>query len=114
MPKKGKKKKKEERGSAPADAVEAVRAALERTFQATAEGALGTQRRTRDLIDEVAHAAARIRETIDLGVLEDVRRLRREVEALARRVDALEASDGRAARPPGPAAAASDHGRPAP
>jgi hypothetical protein len=89
------KKKKDKPESGAADAVEAVRAAVERTFRATTEGAAGTQKRTRELVDEVAHAAARIRETIeDLRVLEDVRGLRGEIEALARRVDALEAADG--------------------
>ena len=73
-----KNKKKDKTGSDAAEAVEAVRSAIERTFQATSEGAAGTQKRTRALVDEVAHAAARIRETIeDLRVLEDVRGLRR-------------------------------------
>jgi hypothetical protein len=103
------KKKKDTKGSDAADAVEAVRSAVERTFQATTEGAAGTQKRTRALVDEVAHAAARIRETIeDLRVLEDVRGLRAEIEGLARRVAALEIRDGKRA----PAASAPS--RPAP
>ena len=102
-------KKKDRKGSDAADAVEAVRSAVERTFQATTEGAAGTQKRTRALVDEVAHAAARIRETIeDLRILEDVRGLRAEIEGLARRVAALENRAGRSA----PAAAAPS--RPAP
>jgi hypothetical protein len=84
------KKKKDKAETGAADAVEAVRAAVERTFRATTEGAAGTQKRTRELVDEVAHAAARIRD--DLRLLEDVRGLRGEVEALSRRVDALEAA----------------------
>src|ERR687896_1532286 len=85
------KKKKDKKGSDAADAVEAVRSAVERTFQATTEGAGATQKRTRALVDEVAHAAARIRETIeDLRVLEDVRGLRREIESLTSRVATLE------------------------
>src|SRR5918997_5435247 len=85
------KKKKDKKGSDAAEAVEAVRSAVERTFQATTEGAAGTQKRTRALVDEVAHAASRIRETIEeLRVLEDVKGLRREIESLARRVAALE------------------------
>jgi polyhydroxyalkanoate synthesis regulator phasin len=88
------KKKKDTGESGAADAVEAVRAAVERTFRATTEGAAGTQKRTRELVDEVAHAAARIRETIeDLRVLEDVRGLRAEIEELSRRVALLEAAD---------------------
>src|SRR5919108_3050351 len=98
MAKKDKAKKKDRKGSDAADAVEAVRSAVERTFQATTEGAAGTQKRTRALVDEVAHAAARIRETIeDLKVLEDVRGLRAEIESLAKRVAALESRDGKAA-----------------
>ena len=103
MAKKDKKKKDKQKGSDAADAVEAVRSAVERTFQATTEGAAGTQKRTRALVDEVTHAASRIRETIeDLKILEDVRGLRAEIEGLARRVAALEIRDGKRA----PAAAA--------
>ena len=94
MAKKDKKKKDSTADSSAADAVEAVRAAVERTFRATTESAAGTQRR---LVDEVAHAAARIRE--DLRVLEDVRGLRTEVEALSQRVAALEAAKKTAAKP---------------
>jgi hypothetical protein len=85
------KKKKDAKGSGAADAVEAVRSAVERTFQATTEGAAGTQRRTRELVDEVAHAAARIRETLeDIRLLDELKGLRGELDALARRVAALE------------------------
>jgi len=93
MAKKDKKKKKDTQGSGAADAVEAVRNAVERTFQATAEGASGTQDRTRRLVDEVGAAAVRIRDTIeDLRVLDEVKGLRAEIEALARRVASLERS----------------------
>ena len=95
------KKKKDAKGSGAADAVEAVRSAVERTFQATTEGAGATQKRTRALVDEVAHAAARIRETIeDLKLLEDVRGLRAEIDALGRRVAALEIATRAAATAP--------------
>jgi DNA-binding protein HU-beta len=91
MAKKDKKKKDKQKGSDAADAVEAVRSAVERTFQATTEGAATTSKRTRNLVDEVAAAASRIRETIeDLKILEDVRAIRTEIEGLARRVTALE------------------------
>jgi hypothetical protein len=104
--KKDKKDKRDKRGSDAADAVEAVRSAVERTFQATSEGAAGTQKRTRALVDEVAHAAARIRETIeDLRILEDVRGLRREIETLTRRVTALEGRVTQATPPSRPAPA---------
>ena len=91
MAKKDKKKKDKQKGSDAADAVEAVRSAVERTFQATTEGAATTSKRTRNLVEEVAAAASRIRETIeDLKILEDVKGLRSEIEGLARRVAALE------------------------
>src|SRR5688572_301918 len=80
MAKKDKKKKDKQKGSDAADAVAAVRSAVERTFQATTEGASGKR-----LVDEITHAAARVRETVD-----DVRGLRAEIEALGRRVAALE------------------------
>ena len=88
------KKKKDKKGSDAADTVEAVRSAVERTFQATAEGAATTSKRTRTLVDEIAHAAARVRES-----LEDVRGLRAEIEALARRVAALETRSEAPSRP---------------
>jgi hypothetical protein len=111
-----KNKKKDKKGSDAAEAVEAVRSAIERTFQATSEGAAGTQKRTRALVDEVAHAAARIRETIeDLKVLEDVRGLREEIQSLASRVGALEGRVAEAWPPsrPAPAKASSRPAKPA-
>ena len=103
-----KNKKKDKKGSDGADAVESVRSAIERTFQATTEGAAGTQKRTRALVDEVAHAAVRVRETIeDLRVLEDVRGLRREIQSLTSRVAALEGRVAEAWPPSRPAPAKS-------
>ena len=108
-----KNKKKGKNGSDAADAVEAVRSAIERTFQATSEGAAGTQKRTRALVDEVAHAAVRVRETIeDLRVLEDVRGLRREIQALTSRVTALEGRVAEAWPPSRPAPAKPASGPP--
>src|SRR4051794_12784963 len=111
MAKKDKKKAKKE--AKPADPVGAVRTAVERTFQATAGSAQSTRTRAQDLVDEVAGAAGRVREMIeDVRVLEDLKGLRTEVEALRTRVAALEAappakapapkratSRGRAAKP---------------
>jgi hypothetical protein len=111
-----KNKKKDKTGSDAAEAVEAVRSAIERTFQATSEGAAGTQKRTRALVDEVAHAAARIRETIeDLRVLEDVRGLREEIASLTSRVGALEGRVAEAWPPsrPAPTKASSRPAKPA-
>src|ERR687896_1401910 len=92
MAKKDKKSKKGGKGGGT-DPVEAVRSAVEKTFQVTSEGAAGTRERTRELVDDVAGAAARIRQTIeDLRVLEDLRGLRSEIETLSKRVAALEAA----------------------
>src|SRR3954463_15706075 len=91
MAKKDKKTTKKDKGRDPSDVVEAVRGAVERTFQATTGGTEGARDRGRSLLDEVASAAQRIRESFDdLRVLEDVRGLRTEVEALSRRVAELE------------------------
>ena len=84
-------KKKAKKDNKPAEAVGAVRTAVERTFQATADSAQSTRTRAQDLVDEVASAASRVREMIeDINVLEDLKRLRTEVETLTRRVAALE------------------------
>jgi len=92
MPKKDKKAKKKDAGRPdPSDVVDAVRGAVERTFQATTGGSEGARDRGRGLLDDVASAAQRIRESFDdLRVLEDVRGLRSEIEALSRRVAELE------------------------
>jgi hypothetical protein len=90
-----KKNKKDKKDASPSDPVESLRAAIERTFHATTEGAAGTQKRSRQLVDEVTHAAARIRATIEeLRVLDEVKGLRNDIEALGRRIAALEARDG--------------------
>src|SRR5215218_8476247 len=92
MAKKDKKapnKKKD--GREPADVVDAVRGAVERTFQATAGQTEQARDRGRNLLDEVANAAQRIRESFDdLRVLEDVRGLRAEIQSLSKRVAELE------------------------
>src|SRR5688500_1959461 len=103
MPKKDKKTPKKDKGREPADVVEAVRGAVERTFQATTGGTETARDRGKSLLDEVASAAQRIRESFDdLRVLEDVRGLRAEIEALSKRVAALEQQ--RAAAEPTPPA----------
>jgi hypothetical protein len=91
MPKKDKKAAKKDKAREPADVVEAVRGAVERTFQATAGQTEGARDRGRNLLDDVASAATRIRESFDdLRVLEDVRGMRAEIEALGKRVAELE------------------------
>ena len=102
MAKKDKKNKKDANARPdPADVVEAVRGAVERTFQVTTGQTEGARDRGRGLLDDVASAAQRIRESFDdLKVLEDVRGLRAEIEALSRRVAELEKKQ--AAKPAGP------------
>src|SRR3954454_7432011 len=106
MPKKDKKAEKKKDATLPrdpADVVEAVRGAVERTFQATTGGTDGARDRGRTLLDDVASAAQRLRESFDdFRVLEDIRGLRGEVEALSRRVAELEKQV--AAKPAAPAA----------
>jgi polyhydroxyalkanoate synthesis regulator phasin len=93
-------KKKSKKDNKPAEAVGAVRTAVERTFQATADSAQSTRTRAQDLVDEVAGAASRVREMIeDINVLEDLKRLRNEVETLTRRVAALEDKPAPARKP---------------
>jgi hypothetical protein len=82
------KKKKDKQNSGTGDPVEAVRSAVERTLKATGESTAGAQKHARDLVDEVAQAANRFRETMgDLKVLDD---LKKEVAGLRQRVAALE------------------------
>src|SRR4051812_16516757 len=82
------KKKKDKKDSGAGDPVEAVRSAVERTLKATGEGTSGAQKHARDLVDEVAQAANRFRETMgDRKVVDD---LKKEVAGLRQRVAALE------------------------
>jgi hypothetical protein len=93
MAKKDKKKSKK-KDNPGADAVGAVRTAVERTFHATADQAQSTRTRAQDLVDEVAGAAGRLREMVEqLGVLEDIKK---QVDALSSRVAALERPGGSA------------------
>src|SRR4051795_11510323 len=101
MPKKDKKAEKKDKGRDPADVVDAVRGAVERTFQATTGSTEGARDRGRSLLDDVASAAQRIRESFDdLRVLEDVRGLRTEIQALSKRVAELEKRQGGPPPPP--------------
>jgi hypothetical protein len=97
MAKKDNKKKSKKKDNSGADPVGAVRTAVERTFHATADSAQSTRTRAQDLVDEVAGAAGRLREMIEqVGVLED---LKKQVDSLARRVQALEGGGRTAAKP---------------
>jgi hypothetical protein len=91
MAKKDKKKSKK-KDNPGADAVGAVRSAVEKTFHATADSAQSTRTRAQELVDELAGASKRVREMIEqVGVLED---LKKQLESLASRVAALERSNG--------------------
>src|SRR3954469_18710849 len=85
------KKKDKPADGAQAEAVDAIRSAIERGLQVSAEGAQATRERTRELVDEIASAAGRVRQSLeDMRVLDELRRLRGDVEALAKRVSVLE------------------------
>src|SRR3954454_11704504 len=91
MAKKDGKKKKDTASSAQQDTVDAIRAAVERGLQLSAEGAQATRERTRELVDEISAAAGRVRQSFeDMRVLDELKRLRGDVEALAKRVSVLE------------------------
>jgi uncharacterized membrane protein YccC len=85
------KKKKDKNDGARDEAVDSIRSAIERGLQISAEGAQATRERTRELVDEIASAAGRVRQSLDdMRVLDELRRLRNEVEALGARVAELE------------------------
>jgi hypothetical protein len=85
------KKKKDKKDGGQAEAVDSIRAAIERGLHISAEGAQVTRERTRELVDEIASAAGRVRQSLeDMRVLDELRRLRTEIEALGARVTALE------------------------
>jgi polyhydroxyalkanoate synthesis regulator phasin len=90
-----------------AEAADAVRAAVDRTFQATVGQAQMTRERAQELVDELAGAAGRVRSVLeDLRVAtgEDVRELRAGLRSLERRVSALERDSSPAVKRPGGAA----------
>ena len=81
---------------------EAVRKAVDQAFQSTA-GSATTQARERaqDIVDQLADAAGRVRQVLDdlrPPTGDDVRSLKRSIEALERRVAALEESSRPAAK----------------
>lgn len=78
-----------------ADAADAVRSAVDRTFQVTLGQAQVTRERAQELVDELAQATGRVRDLLEdlrVATKEDVKALRAEVRALERRVGALEAT----------------------
>jgi hypothetical protein len=101
------KKKKDKKDGAQAEAVDSIRAAIERGLQMSAEGAQATRERTRDLVDEIASAAGRVRQSLeDMRVLDELRKLRNEIETLGARVTALERPGSSASSASGAASAA--------
>jgi hypothetical protein len=94
MAKKKDKKAKGKKGSGPADTVEAVRSAVERALPE------GSKERGSQIVDEVARAVTRVRESLeDHGIFDDLKGLRTEIESLARRVGALERPGAASAKP---------------
>jgi hypothetical protein len=90
------KKKKDQ----PPDLADTLRTAFEKTVQAYTEGTQSTGERTRAVLDEMAATAARIRQTLlDARAADEIAGLRREVEALSKRVAALEAAKPKPATP---------------
>ncbi|PZR67748.1 MAG: hypothetical protein DLM63_05520 [Solirubrobacterales bacterium] len=77
-----------------AEAADAVRGAVDRTFQATVGQAQITRERAQELVDELTGAAGRVRAVLDDVLVQsagdDLRSLREELRALERRVRALE------------------------
>jgi polyhydroxyalkanoate synthesis regulator phasin len=85
-------KKQKSKGQSRADA---VRAAVDQAFHATAGGAATTRERAQELADELAHAASRVREALDElrpPTADELRALGRRIDALEKRLKALEGS----------------------
>lgn len=75
------------------DAADAVRSAVDRTFQATVGQAQVTRGRAQEIVDELAQATSRVRDVLDdlrVATGDDVKELRAESRDLRRRVSALE------------------------
>ena len=74
---------------------DAVRSAVDQAFHATAGGAATTRERAQELADELAHAASRVREALDElrpPTADELRALGRRLDALEKRLAALEGS----------------------
>jgi phage shock protein A len=99
------------RKNTPQRLPDAVRDAVERTVQATLGGAEQTRGRAQEALDDVVSGAeqsaktvrARVRKTVEAtrpATGEDIRALRREIRALAKRVDELEGKSSTAKAKP--------------
>ena len=92
------------RTSGSRETADALRAAVDRTFQATVDQAKATvdqatasrgraQERAQDIVEELSQAAGRVREALDdlrVATREDVREISGRLDSLERRVAALE------------------------
>jgi polyhydroxyalkanoate synthesis regulator phasin len=93
---KGKGKKQKSRA-------DAVRAAVDQAFTATADRAGVTQKRAQEIADELTHAVGRLRDALDdarPATATDLDALRAEIAALGERVGKLEAAAKPAPRRP--------------
>jgi hypothetical protein len=89
------------RKTTPAKLPDAVRDAVDRTLQATREGAETTRTRAQDAVDELVRGAEagaeavrdRVKGAIDErrpATSDDLKEVRKELRAIARRLDAIE------------------------
>jgi hypothetical protein len=89
------------RKTTPQGLPDAVRDAVERTLQATREGAETTRTRAQDAVDELVRGAEagaeavrdRVKEVIEErrpATSDDIKELRKELRAIGRRLDAIE------------------------
>jgi polyhydroxyalkanoate synthesis regulator phasin len=112
------------RRTTPQRLPDAVREAVERTLQTTLGGAQQTRGRAQEALDDVVHGAevgaknvrARVREAIETtrpATSDDIRELREEIAALAKRVEKLEGPRTADRRPRGKGAGAAAKKKPA-
>jgi polyhydroxyalkanoate synthesis regulator phasin len=76
---------------------DALRTAVDQTFHAAAGGAQVTRDRAQELVDELSHTAARVRDLFDdlrPPTGDEIRSLREDLRALQRRVAELENRSG--------------------
>jgi polyhydroxyalkanoate synthesis regulator phasin len=84
----------EPKGSDQRGLSEALRAAIERTFAASADSAAETRERAQELLDEVTRRGREAREAVEgmrLTSRDELRSLEKRLEELSARVEALEA-----------------------
>ncbi len=108
MAKKKDRDKDKAKGAGRADA---VRSAVDQAFTTTAEQSAAAAEQGReaaqDIVDQLAQAAGRVREVLDdlrPPTGDDVRSLKRSIDALERRIAALEAAEPKPAAASKPAA----------